>query len=220
MVRKRRTDLPGYGEGSGEGSGSQESGMGRRGGAHHSPSPQQQGGGPGRGWVSANPQHQGGRGGGYYQGRGGGHHHVRGGQPPRGGPPGRGEPQHYYGGPSGAAYVPGGRGAGPSAAELGGTPLPELHQATQPPSQAMPSSSQEASSLRSPVVTLTEQVEQLSLKGEPSAGQAIVPASSKSMRFPLRPGKGSCGARCVVKANHFFAELPDKDLHQYDLFHL
>jgi eukaryotic translation initiation factor 2C len=25
------------------------------------------------------------------------------------------------------------------------------------------------------------------------------------------------GQRCIVKANHFFAELPDKDLHQYDV---
>ncbi|GFP81447.1 protein argonaute 1 [Phtheirospermum japonicum] len=36
------------------------------------------------------------------------------------------------------------------------------------------------------------------------------PASSKSVRFPLRPGKGVNGIRCIVKANHFFAELPDK----------
>jgi eukaryotic translation initiation factor 2C len=25
------------------------------------------------------------------------------------------------------------------------------------------------------------------------------------------------GQKCIVKANHFFAELPDKDLHQYDV---
>jgi eukaryotic translation initiation factor 2C len=43
------------------------------------------------------------------------------------------------------------------------------------------------------------------------------PQSSKSFRFPLRPGKGSIGTRCLVKANHFFAELPDKDLHHYDV---
>ncbi|PKI71742.1 hypothetical protein CRG98_007875 [Punica granatum] len=34
---------------------------------------------------------------------------------------------------------------------------------------------------------------------------------------PPRPGKGSAGIRCIVKANHFFAELPDRDLHQYDV---
>ncbi len=43
------------------------------------------------------------------------------------------------------------------------------------------------------------------------------PVSSKSLRFPLRPGRGRMGQKCIVKANHFFAELPDKDLHQYDV---
>ncbi|GFP89213.1 protein argonaute 1 [Phtheirospermum japonicum] len=38
------------------------------------------------------------------------------------------------------------------------------------------------------------------------------PASSKSVRFPLRPGKGVNGIRCIVKANHFFAELPRQRL--------
>ncbi|GJY28845.1 argonaute 1-like protein [Tanacetum coccineum] len=42
-------------------------------------------------------------------------------------------------------------------------------------------------------------------------------AFSKSLRFPLRPGKGVSRERCIVKANHFFAEPPDKDLHQYDV---
>ncbi|KAE8785443.1 Protein argonaute 1B [Hordeum vulgare] len=50
-----------------------------------------------------------------------------------------------------------------------------------------------------------------------SQGSQLAPASSKSVRFSLRPGKGTHGDRCVVKANHFFAKLPDKDLHQYDV---
>ena len=53
-----------------------------------------------------------------------------------------------------------------------------------------------------------------------AAGHQVVPAipaSSKSLRFPLRPGKGSVGIRCLVKANHFFAQLPDRDLHHYDV---
>ncbi|KAG8071810.1 hypothetical protein GUJ93_ZPchr0006g45562 [Zizania palustris] len=33
----------------------------------------------------------------------------------------------------------------------------------------------------------------------------------------MRPGRGTSGDRCIVKANHFFAKLPDKDLHQYDV---
>ncbi|KAL0388535.1 UNVERIFIED_CONTAM: protein argonaute 10 [Sesamum radiatum] len=43
------------------------------------------------------------------------------------------------------------------------------------------------------------------------------PSSSKSLTFPTRPGFGQLGAKCIVKANHFFAELPDKDLNQYDV---
>jgi eukaryotic translation initiation factor 2C len=54
--------------------------------------------------------------------------------------------------------------------------------------------------------------------GPPSPREAVAPpVSSKSVRFPVRPGKGKMGQRCIVKANHFFAELPDKDLHQYDV---
>ncbi|GJN38744.1 hypothetical protein PR202_gb27813 [Eleusine coracana subsp. coracana] len=43
------------------------------------------------------------------------------------------------------------------------------------------------------------------------------PVPSKSLTFCRRPGFGTVGARCVVKANHFLAELPDKDLTQYDV---
>ncbi|KAL5782705.1 hypothetical protein ACOSP7_007734 [Xanthoceras sorbifolium] len=43
------------------------------------------------------------------------------------------------------------------------------------------------------------------------------PTSSKSLSFAPRPGYGQVGTRCIVKANHFFAELPDKDLNQYDV---
>jgi len=49
----------------------------------------------------------------------------------------------------------------------------------------------------------------------------LLPVSSKTLRFPLRPGKGRMGQKCMIKANHFFAQLqqfPDyKDLHQYDV---
>lgn len=46
-----------------------------------------------------------------------------------------------------------------------------------------------------------------------------VPSSSKSLRFPLRPGYGQAGVKCIVKANHFLTELPDKDLNHYDVRH-
>lgn len=45
----------------------------------------------------------------------------------------------------------------------------------------------------------------------------LVPPSNKFMRFPPLHGKDSIGVKCIVKANHFFVELPDKGLHQYDV---
>uniref|UniRef100_A0A251TIB3 Uncharacterized protein n=1 Tax=Helianthus annuus TaxID=4232 RepID=A0A251TIB3_HELAN len=50
------------------------------------------------------------------------------------------------------------------------------------------------------------------------ASLSHMPPANKSLRFPLRPRKGRIRESCIVKANHFFAELPDKDLHQYDLY--
>lgn len=43
------------------------------------------------------------------------------------------------------------------------------------------------------------------------------PSSSKSLTFAPRPGFGQLGTKCIVKANHFFTELPEKDLNQYDV---
>ncbi|KAF8648141.1 hypothetical protein HU200_064994 [Digitaria exilis] len=43
------------------------------------------------------------------------------------------------------------------------------------------------------------------------------PVPSKGLSFCRRPGFGTIGARCVVKANHFLAQLSDKDLTQYDV---
>ncbi|KAL2486894.1 Protein argonaute 10 [Abeliophyllum distichum] len=48
-------------------------------------------------------------------------------------------------------------------------------------------------------------------------GEMGFPSSTKSLSFAPRPGYGQLGTKCIVKANHFFAELPDKDLNQYDV---
>ncbi|KAL1568351.1 argonaute 1B [Salvia divinorum] len=231
MARKRRTELPG-----GESSESQESGSGLS-GVQHSPAqqqpqsqlqqPQQQGGyqGAGRGWA---PQL------GAYGGRGGGRtapQQYYGGAPEYQQGQGRGGQQHSRGGaPRRGAFV-GGREA-PSAGGPSRPPAPELHQATQSPYQAVttkPSSygrpdemfTGESSSTHAPdplqISEVTEQIQDLSIQQEVTPGQHMQPASSKSLRYPLRPGKGTYGSKCVVKANHFFAELPDKDLHQYDV---
>lgn len=219
MVRKKRGE-------SGEGSESQEVGRGpqqRYPAERGAPPSQQQGGSQGgRGYAP-----QGGRGGGYGGGRGRGapqqqyggapEYHGRG----RGG--GGGGPSHHPGGRSrgsGGGGMGGGRGGGPS---YGGPQpqAPELHQATTVPYHTgvtpQPAAFAEASSSSYQPSEEVTPMEVTPMEITPSEPASPVPPSSKSVRFPLRPGKGSYGTRCVVKANHFFAELPNKDLHQYDV---
>ncbi|KAJ7970200.1 Protein argonaute [Quillaja saponaria] len=216
MVRKRRTELPRGGESSESREAGPSGGRGSQGPTERIAPPPQQlaaggesgsqggrgrvpqggyGGGRGRGMLQ---QQYGGSGTPDYQGRG------------RGGPPEQGGRGGYG--------VGSGRGTGPSS---GGPSrhLPELHQATPVQYQAgvtpQPKVSEASSSSRPPEpLQVEEQFGQLSIQPEAAAP---VPPSSKSVRFPLRPGKGICGTKCVVKANHFFAELPNKDLHQYDV---
>ncbi|KAI9153076.1 hypothetical protein LWI28_005547 [Acer negundo] len=45
-------------------------------------------------------------------------------------------------------------------------------------------------------------------------------ASSKAVKFPPRPGYGTAGTRCMIRANHFLVELSDRDLHHYDVTYL
>lgn len=185
--------------------------------------PSQQGG---RGWG---PQsQQGGRVG--YPGGRGGPQTQRGGMAPQhyGEPPAhypdmdahpKGPPEQRRGGSSGRGFVPSPAGPRP--------PFPELHQAIPAPYQAVvtPQSlpfgqpvvtADPASTSKKPEPVPVTQLEQMSLQPGGASSQ-IAPASSKAVRFPLRPGRGSTGMKCIVKANHFFAELPDKDLHQYDV---
>ncbi|KAL1200730.1 Protein argonaute 1 [Cardamine amara subsp. amara] len=224
MVRKRRTEAPSEG---GEGSVLREAGQasgspgGGRGGSQRG-GLQQGGGGHQQGGRGYNPQsQQGGRGGGrgygqppqqQYQQQ----QHYGGGQQEYQGR-GRGGPPHQ----GGRGGYGGGRGGGSSTGPPQRQSFPELHQATSPTLQAV--SSQPTVSEVSPTQMpepsdLAQQVEQLSLEqGAPSQAIQPLPSSSKAYKFPMRPGKGQTGKRCIVKANHFFAELPDKDLHQYDV---
>ncbi|KAL3530464.1 hypothetical protein ACH5RR_009786 [Cinchona calisaya] len=47
--------------------------------------------------------------------------------------------------------------------------------------------------------------------------EELPPGSSTAMKFPARPGYGTVGRKCVVRANHFLVEVADKDLHHYDV---
>ncbi|KAL4574638.1 hypothetical protein LXL04_021474 [Taraxacum kok-saghyz] len=233
MVRKRRTEQPS----AGESSETQQASAGR-GTVAQRPPPQQQPQQPPPPQQQQPPQ-------GGYQGRGRGGPGApgQGVQPqggrawgPRGGASTDGGPQRggmapqqhptgpFQQTPRGTAPLQRGGGDvhGGSRPVLAGgpskTPTPELHQATpvpqqpgvtmQPPADV----SSVGSSSTQPVDEATAQLKQLTVQQ-----QVAPPASSKSLRFPLRPGKGSTGTRCIVKANHFFAALPDKDLHQYDV---
>ena len=43
------------------------------------------------------------------------------------------------------------------------------------------------------------------------------PASCKSLMFHRRPGYGQLGTKCLVKANHFIANIPDSDICHYSV---
>ncbi|KAL1820630.1 hypothetical protein ACET3Z_015499 [Daucus carota] len=141
-------------------------------------------------------------------------------------PQGRGTPPQRRGGGQGG-FVP--STGGPSRPSG-----PDLHQAVQAPHQAgmltqpMPyaatstvteSEASSSSSVPEPTpLQVTQQFQELSVQQEGSSSEIVgPPASSKALTFPLRPGRGTTGNRCIVKANHFFAELPNKDLHHYDV---
>lgn len=42
-------------------------------------------------------------------------------------------------------------------------------------------------------------------------------SSERSLVFPHRPGYGQLGTKCMVKANHFIAELSERSLSQYSV---
>lgn len=183
----------------------------------------QQRGGSNRAHANTQYSQQGGRGGGHYQDPasqqppGGPVKYQAHGYYGHGGPNQRGMSQPYH---DGRRSGGGGRGV-PITPSI---TLPELHQAPQVQYQVpvvTPSPRETgSSSLGVDMNTgqLQLQFQQLVNLGQSSSGQGIqlAPPSSKSVRFPMRPGKGKLGNRCIVKANHFSAELPDKDLHQYD----
>ncbi|KAF3455136.1 hypothetical protein FNV43_RR05584 [Rhamnella rubrinervis] len=132
----------------------------------------------------------------------------------------------------------GGRGGGRGGERpIGGgatgvsVPRPQPHaQATQPPPRPVRQyeAGTSSSSVASEVAIEVEQ--RLTLQTPPaqssSTSKALVegqqlqqapPASSKSVRFPRRPGFGTVGRKIVVRANHFLVEVADRDLHQYDV---
>ncbi|KAJ1290853.1 hypothetical protein BS78_02G274600 [Paspalum vaginatum] len=196
----------GYHEGRGGGRGGggyQEGRGGGRGGGGY-----QEGRGGGRGGGGYQEGRGGGRGGGGYQeGRGGG----RGGggyQEGRGGGRGGGGYQEGRGGGRGGGGYHEGRGGGRGGRgyqgrgdygrerEQGGqqTQRPDLRQAGPPLAERY---AEAAAALREKF--------------------AAMDIHRDAPMFPARPGFGTAGMPCIVKANHFFAGLVDKGLHHYDV---
>ncbi|XP_054787898.1 protein argonaute 1-like isoform X2 [Prosopis cineraria] len=214
MVRKRRTEAPS----GGESSETWESGGNSRGPPHHVESaapPQQAAGGGGsqggRGWGP-----QGGRGG-SGGGRGRWMPQQQYGAAPEYQGRGRGESPQHLGRGRGGGGIGGGRGGGPYGGPSG-PQAPELHQATPFPHHAgvtpQFATSEASSSQQADTSQVEQQMGEMTIHSE---SVSPAPSSSKSVRFPLRPGKGSYGTKRLVKANHFFAELPTKDFHHYDV---
>ncbi|KAF5931098.1 hypothetical protein HYC85_031971 [Camellia sinensis] len=132
---------------------------------------------------------------------------------------GRGRAQPRTGLPSpavqGRGRGRGGAGPAPTQAPPPTVSQPPVVSHSPPPSQA-PSSS----TTRTEVSSLSQDVEsKLSLQTSPSPVQPItvLPSSSKSLRPPARPGYGTIGRKCIVRANHFLVDVANKDLHHYDV---
>ncbi|KAK2643502.1 hypothetical protein Ddye_025265 [Dipteronia dyeriana] len=110
-------------------------------------------------------------------------------------------------------YTSGGRGGGSysgaaegSSVQLASTP-PVASTSTAAPAGLPQSASTEASSS-----SISQTMEQ-----KLSLVEAAIPLSSKGRRPPGRPGYGTMGRKCVVKANHFLVQVADRDIHHYDV---
>ncbi|XP_078181044.1 protein argonaute 1A-like [Carex rostrata] len=93
--------------------------------------------------------------------------------------------------------------------------VPDLHQANQPRQPAViPQVIPEATGggvVQEPADAdrLEEQMSEL----------AIQPGTPSSLKFPRKPGKGTCGEKTPVRVNHFLVQLTKKELqlHHYDV---
>ncbi|KAH9700143.1 protein argonaute 5 [Citrus sinensis] len=120
------------------------------------------------------------------------------------GPRGRGR-QGQRGGAGSGSHS--GSGAAPSS--------PHTASTSTEPAPSSPSVSASAPSSSS-VSTLVEETEQKLTLAAPAAA-TLPPSSSRAVRLPVRPGFGTRGRKCVVRANHFMVQLAKRDIHHYDV---
>ncbi|CAL1404119.1 unnamed protein product [Linum trigynum] len=108
------------------------------------------------------------------------------------------------GNPSSSRPAPPPASAQPSARPQGVTAAPP------PPTAASSSSS-------SSVQQLAAEVQGKLVVSESTASRAAAPVSSKAIALPRRPGYGTVGRKCMVRANHFLVKIQDTDLRHYDV---
>ncbi|KAG8097789.1 hypothetical protein GUJ93_ZPchr0013g37762 [Zizania palustris] len=157
------------------------------------------GGGRGRGGGGGGGGRERGRGQGQDQGQG------RSGGVEFGGESGRGGQFHarHPGGRGGlAAEHPRGTGSAPVAGEAASALQPVEDVLTRVSLAETGEGASSSSTAPAPVV---------------AASGALPPTSSKSLVFPSRPGFGTAGRRCRVRANHFVVQLADKTIYHYDI---
>lgn len=93
------------------------------------------------------------------------------------------------------------------------TPTPAPAPAPTPTPAPAPAPVPECGSSSS--TSLSQEMEQRLTLG--TQAPAVASTSSKALRFPARPGFGTQGHKCVVRANHFMVQVADKDIHHYDV---
>nr|KJB35165.1 hypothetical protein B456_006G103000 [Gossypium raimondii] len=157
-------------------------------------------------------------------GRGGGERGSGRGGGRRGRGQGRGRGQPSQSSSRGGGGRARGRGSSGSTATYN-PPPPQMAPAQPPPQMAVatpvPPSGAPFShpSSSSGVGSLSREVSE-KLTMEPVAvttAPPLPPSSSKAIRFPPRPGFGTVGTKCVVRANHFLVDVANADLHHYDV---
>lgn len=74
-----------------------------------------------------------------------------------------------------------------------------------PPTQAQPST------------PVPSQPQPQASASEQAIAVEVPPSTSKAITFPRRPGYGTVGRKCTVRANHFQVELARREFHHYDV---
>ncbi|KAI3899313.1 hypothetical protein MKW92_024334 [Papaver armeniacum] len=131
---------------------------------------------------------------------------------------GRGGGGRRTGGRGGGGIETGGRGGGVWGGRGRGAPTTPVSSPSSSISSSIPEVGSSSRSSTSVDVLAQDVQKTLTIQEPVSTVIATPPASSKSARKPPpRPGFGTIGVKCIVKANQFLVELLDKDYHHYDV---